>query len=76
MPRNQKPSPHFHACTVVRRMLIKTGAIDLKTGQTNMTGEQWETRACGAPLFSEAERETGICKSCAAGWTHPHNYRV
>jgi hypothetical protein len=65
--------PH-HSCTVVRRVLVSTGHVNLATGKTEMTGEHWETGPCGIPLFSEEESRSGICRSCASGWTHPHNY--
>lgn len=64
------------SCTQMRRILVKSGTMSMSTGKTEMTSENWETRACGAPLFSEEERQRGTCRSCHSGWTHEHNYPV
>lgn len=63
-------------CTKLRRMLIKSGTLNLSTGASTITQEEWMTRACGVPLFSDAEKKRGTCRSCDAGWTHPNNYPV
>jgi hypothetical protein len=64
------------SCTKMRRMLIRTSTLNMATGQRTETGEAWETRPCGVPMFSEVEKKAGICRSCANGWTHPNNYPV
>jgi hypothetical protein len=66
----------FHECTVIRRMLVTHSLLSLRTGESTETGSEWVTRACGSPLFNADERASGICKSCAKGWKHPHNYRA
>lgn len=63
-------------CTQMRRMVIRRGTMDLATGTSTLDEGTVETRACGTPLFSDQERKTGICRSCASGWTHPNNYPV
>lgn len=63
-----------HDCAVVRRMLITHGTIQLGTGKTTTGRKEWVTRECGTPLFSEEERRTETCRSCAGGWKSPLNY--
>lgn len=63
-------------CTVKRTMLITGGTLNIATGESATGAQHWETRACGTPLFTDAERKSGQCRSCASGWTHPHNYRA
>jgi hypothetical protein len=63
-------------CTVMRRVLVKHSTLDLETGQYVQGKEEWVTRPCGKPLFSDAEKQSGKCKSCQKGWTHPENYPV
>src|SRR5262249_37723859 len=54
-------------CTQLRRMRPTHGIFDDK-GEMTMSWIASETRACGAPLISEVEHTTGICRSCASGW--------
>lgn len=63
-------------CTQLRRMLVKHGTLNIVTGDTDVTSEEWVELACDAPLFGDEERKRGTCRSCAAGWTHEHNYPV
>lgn len=60
-------------CTVMRRKFVTIGR--LSDGKITETAREWVTEECGSPLFG-AEREAGICGSCASGWTHPHNHPV
>ncbi len=62
------------SCTVERRKLVKSYTLSLSSGEQKPLGEEWRTEACGVPLFGDAERAAGKCRSCAAGWTHPENY--
>jgi hypothetical protein len=57
-------------CIRVRTSLITT--IDIDTGAP--THRKWVTGPCGAPLFTDKDRETGHCRSCRRGWVHPDNY--
>jgi hypothetical protein len=66
----------FESCAVMRRMLVKHGLININTGETRSGPEEWITRACDTPLFTEPERTSGKCRACAKGWTHPHNYPI
>lgn len=76
MATRTKARPLHHGCQVMRRALIRRELFNLATGELTPAGEAWETKPCSVPLFSDAERASGECRSCAAGWTHPHNYRV
>jgi len=62
-------------CTQLRRMRSTYGIFDDK-GEVTTSWFEWETRACGNPLMSEVERTTGICGSCASGWSDPANYPI
>ena len=70
----------FTSCSVIRRKLVRMGTFDMIEGNelslARGATEEWRTEPCGTPLFGATERETGVCRSCASGWTHPHNYRV
>jgi hypothetical protein len=68
--------PYFHTCQVMRRKLVThyNGFEDAEAGKPSK--QEWVTEPCGTPLFSSDHNETGICGSCAKGWTHPHNYKV
>jgi len=67
----------FHySCLKMRRILKKHGTLNIVTGDMKMEGEEWVTEKCGIPLFDEKERTSGICRSCAIGWTHPNNFPV
>lgn len=50
--------------------------MNTASGAYTETKAEWVTEPCGIPLFQEQERKTGVCRSCAKGWTHPENYRV
>lgn len=70
-----RPVMH-HSCTVLRRMLIRHSTVSLSTGVRTEGREEWVTKECGIPLFSEKECASGICRSCAKGWTSPNNFPV
>lgn len=73
-PRKASPATH-NACTVERRALVKHESLSLGTGEIAPSGQAWETKACGTPLFSGTpEAARGVCRSCFEGWTHPENY--
>lgn len=63
-----------HNCAKLRRKLVTHYTLSLGTGERKDRGSEWVTEACGTPLFSAAEREAGVCRSCASGWRHPNNY--
>lgn len=73
-PRNARPVTHT-ACTVERRALVRHETLSLATGEISPSGKPpaWEVKACSVPLFTDAERERGVCRSCGEGWTHPEN---
>jgi hypothetical protein len=66
----------YDGCTKTRRVKQTTLTLNAGSGETSETGSAWVTGPCGTPLFSEAEKQSGICRSCASGWTHPENYPV
>jgi hypothetical protein len=57
-------------CKIERRILVTHSKLDLQTGDSSVERQEWVTRECGTPLFSDAR----ACKSCLSGWTHEHNY--
>lgn len=63
-----------NSCTKIRRRLVTHSTMNMLTGELTPVRQEWKTEACNTPLFGKAERETGICRSCASGWTHPNNY--
>jgi hypothetical protein len=60
-------SPHT-SCHTLRRVLVR---LLIKPA-----GQEWTIRACGMLLFSDLERASGVCRSCASGWTHPEDHPV
>lgn len=65
-----------HFCTTVRTSLVTHSTLNLSTGERTEGASEWVTGACSAGLFSDAARASGVCSSCARGWTHPKNYRA
>lgn len=63
----------FTSCQVMRRKYVTRFDLDMGTGETEERGGEWVTEYCNAPLFKDSERAVGKCRSCAEGWTHPHN---
>ena len=63
-----------NSCKVLRTRELSCGTVDMLTGELKTTETKWVTGPCGSPLFSAAERESGTCRSCDSGWTHPKNY--
>lgn len=64
------------SCTVMRRKLVTHKSFNMGTGDSVEVGQEWVTEPCGIPMFSDAEKQRGTCRSCASGWTHEHNYPV
>jgi len=56
----------YTSCHTLRRVLVH---LPIKAA-----GQEWTIRACGMPLFSDLERASGVCRSCASGWTHPEDH--
>jgi len=82
LPTNEKfllelsePVESAPCCTQLRRMRSTYGIFDDK-GEMTTSWFEWKTSACGNPLMSEVERTTGICGSCASGWSDPTNYPI
>lgn len=64
------------SCTVMRRKLVTHKSLNMGTGISVDAGQEWVTEPCGIPMFSDAEKLRGTCRSCASGWTHEHNFPV
>ena len=73
LPSPVRPPSHT-SCHTLRRVLVRRSTMNLITGAMTPTGQEWTTRACDVPLFSDLERATGVCRSCASGWMHSENY--
>ncbi len=58
----------YTSCHTLRRVLVR---LPIKAGSYD-----WTIRACGMPLSSDLERASGVCGSCASGWTHPEDHPV
>lgn len=69
--RNRK---QHNSCTQMRRKLVTHGTLNMATGATTEGHSEWVDEPCNVPLFADGEREAGLCRSCASGWTHPNNY--
>ena len=68
-----RPQSHT-SCHTLRRVLVRHSTMNLMTGAMTPAGQEWTMRACDVPLFSDLERASGVCTSCASGWTHPENH--
>lgn len=67
VPAPARVSSHA-SCHTLRRVLVRLPA--------RVAGYEWTIRACGMLLFSDVERASGVCRSCASGWTHPEDHPV
>lgn len=63
-------------CRVQRMKLITSYKVILGTGEEvpNSRSQEWKSEPCGTPLFSDATKATGVCRSCAKGWKVDSNY--
>lgn len=67
----KKFRPEDSLCKVMRTMLVKSGTLNMATGASSITKEEWVTKPCGTPHFREPGSK---CRACESGWTHPQNY--
>lgn len=65
-----------NACTTMRRVLVRHSTLSLASGESQSAGDEWQDGPCGTPLFTDAEKKSGTCRSCARGWTHPENFAL
>ena len=63
----------FTNCHTLRRVLARRCRPNLCTGAMVAAGKEWTIRACDMPLIADAERASGVCGPCAAGWSHLEN---
>ena len=66
--------PAHTSCHTLRRVLVRHSTMNPTTGAMTPTGQDWTTRACDVPLFSDLEQASGVCRSCASGWMHSENH--
>lgn len=58
-----------NTCLIIRDRKTAHGTLDLATGKTAMGPTRMETSICNAPLWSDREKKTGVCRSCASGYS-------
>lgn len=63
----------FHNCQVERCILWRSGHAFFGTGDVEWVNEDYKIESHNVPLFSERERQSGVCDSCLSGWEHPDN---
>jgi hypothetical protein len=51
----------------------RTKRVTTKNFSGKVLSRKTVTEKCGTPLFGALERHTGVCGSCASGWTHRGN---
>jgi hypothetical protein len=59
----------FTSCVVEREVVVTHSTLDLFNGKRTIRATTTEIQPCGVPLFGDLERQTGICQSCAKGWS-------
>lgn len=70
------PARLYQECRQWRRVYATIAWVSLTTGARRDERQEWRTKPCGVPLWSEEEKARGTCRGCAAGWTHEHNLPV
>jgi hypothetical protein len=63
------PTNSYAACTIKRIMKITSYRMDMLTGALSDEVTETRERLCATPLFHPDERQTGICNSCAKGFS-------
>lgn len=63
-------------CRIIRRYLVTHSTVNMQTGEETLGETKWEVGPCNAPLFSNEERKSGVCKACASGWSSPTNHPI
>lgn len=69
-------APTFDSCTVLRRMEIRHGVINMRDGSFIEGATTIIVRECATPLFHDADRATGMCGGCRSGWSVSGSVRV
>jgi hypothetical protein len=62
----------FHNCQVERCILWRSGHAFFN-GNIVWENEDYRIEAHNVPLWSDRERNSGVCDSCFSGWEHPDN---
>lgn len=68
-----KPPTH---CRQLRRIYKKHKTVSFDTGAVTVVRSGWEILACSIPLTTQDEKRTGVCASCASGFSCEVNYPV
>jgi hypothetical protein len=55
-------------CTTLRHKRITHSTMNILTGAITSGRVEERVEPCGVPLFSDKERASGTCRSCASGW--------
>ena len=63
-------------CGEIRVVQVTHGTLNIRDGKTRYGRTETVTQPCNAPLFSDQERATGLCRSCAAGWSVEGNRKA
>jgi hypothetical protein len=63
----------FHACRVERIQHVTHGTLNLVSGAQTSDRTEIVTEPCNVPLFSDKERQVGVCRSCLSGWQVEEN---
>lgn len=70
------PKVTHHSCVEMRVVRITHCKLNIRTGQLTDGHSETVTKPCDAPLFSDAERHSGLCRSCASGWSVEGNRKA
>jgi len=63
----------YAKCRVERTKRIRSYSVTITGRRVSRVKHETRTEPCGAPLFGAVESATGVCASCACGWTHRGN---
>lgn len=53
------------ACAVLRRKKLRFGSV-----------ERWIEEKCGLALLTDAEKQSGVCRACAAFRASPEDFAI
>lgn len=55
-------------CGIRRTASVTFGTLNMATGARVKRTTKIVTEPCGTPLFTDDERNAGICRTCSSGW--------
>lgn len=65
--------PFINNCTIERLRLVRSCTWNVVTGAETNVNEEYKIEPCNAPLFDDGEHTSGVCSTCASGWSQPNN---